>query len=88
MVLKYICAKFKGLPNGVNFNLIDLWVGELLLINKASSEHGCLINASNSTAVCWVLSLGYSQLATSIKLLLVAVIVNLTKVIISHAKTL
>ena len=30
---------FKGLPNGANFILIDHCVGELLSINKVSSEH-------------------------------------------------
>ena len=37
-VLKCICADFKGLPNGANFILIDHCVGELLSINKVSSE--------------------------------------------------
>ena len=37
-VLKRICADFKGLPNGANFILIDHCVGELLSINKVSSE--------------------------------------------------
>ena len=34
----------------------------------------CLIKANNSTAMCWILSLGF--LATSINLLLVVVVVN------------
>ena len=34
----HICADFKGLPNGANFILIDHCVGELLSINKVSSE--------------------------------------------------
>ena len=38
-VLKRICADFKGLPkSGANFILIDHCVGELLSINKVSSE--------------------------------------------------
>ena len=35
-----LCVEFKGLPNGANVFLIGLWVGELLSINKVSSEHG------------------------------------------------
>ena len=31
-------CRFKGLPNGANFILIDHCVGELLSINKVSSE--------------------------------------------------
>ena len=45
----------------------------------------CLINVNNSTAVCWVLPWDFP--ATSINLLLVAIIVNLTKVTTSYAKT-
>ena len=37
-VLKHNCAGFKGLPNGANFIVIDHCVGELLSINKVSSE--------------------------------------------------
>ena len=42
VVLKCIYVECKGLPNGVNFILIELRVGVLLLINKVSSEHGRL----------------------------------------------
>ena len=37
-VLKCICVEFKGLPNGVNFILIDHLIGELLSINKVSRK--------------------------------------------------
>ena len=47
VVLKCICADFKGLPNGANFILIDHCVGELLSINKVSSERECTINKEN-----------------------------------------
>ena len=47
-VLKCICADFKGLPNGANFILIDHCVGELLSINKVSSERERTI-----TIVCY-----------------------------------
>ena len=40
---------------------------------------------NNSTAVCWVFSWDLPD--TSINLLLVAVIVNLAKVMVCHAKT-
>ena len=40
MVLKGSYTDFKGLPNGLNFILIDHCVGELLS-NKVSSESGC-----------------------------------------------
>ena len=41
-----ICAEFKGFPNGANFILIDHCVGELLSINKVSSEHERTIHFS------------------------------------------
>ena len=40
--------EFKGLPNGINFILIDLWVGELLLIDKVSSLF-CMFNLIQNT---------------------------------------
>ena len=42
---------------------------------------------TNSTAVCWVATFHGIYPAISINLLLVAVIANLTKVMISHAKS-
>ena len=51
-----------------------------------SSEHGCLYNVNNSTALVLGTFPGKFP-ATGIKLLLVAVIVNLMKMMISHPKT-
>ena len=34
--------EFKGLPNGVNFILTDLWVAKLLSINKVSGLYSML----------------------------------------------
>ena len=46
-VLKRNCADFKGLPNGANSILIDHCVGELLSINKMSSERERTIYSYN-----------------------------------------
>ena len=86
MVLKCICVEFKVFSNDANyFVLVDHWVDELVSINEVSNEHGqfvCLINVNNSTALCWVLFRGCSQLLCSINSLLVVVTVNLIKVMI------